>query len=77
MKKSFRLPDDDVYNKVLISPTSAEKLLKDTPKRWVKVDALITRGEGKPSVVPATDKRPALAITSLADDFRALTTGDM
>jgi len=77
MKKSFRLPDDDVYTKVLISPTSAEKLLKDTPKRWVKVDALITRGEGKPSVAPATDKRPALAITSLADDFRALTTGDL
>jgi hypothetical protein len=72
MKKSFRLRDDDMYTKVLISPVAAEKLLKDTPKRWAKVDALISRGEGKPSVAPATDKRPAMAIASVADEFRAL-----
>ena len=72
MKKSFRLRDDDMYEQVLISPTAAEKLLKDTPKRWARVQDLIQRGEGKPSVAPATDKRPALAIASVADDFRAL-----
>jgi hypothetical protein len=72
MKKSFRLRDDDMYTKVLISPVAAEKLLKDTPKRWARVQDLITRGEGKPSVAPATDTRPALAIASVADEFHAL-----
>ena len=72
MKKSFRMRDDDMYEQVLISPTAAEKLLKDTPKRWARVQDLIQRGEGKPSVAPATDKRPALAIASVADEFRAL-----
>ena len=72
MKKSFRMRDDDMYEQVLISPTAAEKLLKVTPKRWARVQDLIQRGEGKPSVAPATDKRPALAIASVADEFRAL-----
>ena len=72
MKKSFRLRDDDMYEKSLINPTAAEKLLKNTPKRWAKVQGLIQRGEGKPSVAHVTDKRPALAIASVADDFRAL-----
>jgi hypothetical protein len=69
--KSFRLKQDEMYDLKLISPTKAEKLLKDkSPKRWVKVEGLISRSDGKPSVAPVTDKRPALAITSVADDFR-------
>jgi len=69
--KSFRLKQDEMYDLKLISPTKAEKLFKDkSPKRWVKVEGLISRSDGKPSVAPVTDKRPALAITSVADDFR-------
>ena len=69
--KSFRLKQDEMYNLKLISPTQAEKVIKDkSPKRWAKVEGLISRSEGKPSVAPVTDKRPALAITSVADDFR-------
>ena len=71
--KSFRLRQDEMYDYSLISPTKAEKLLKDTPKRWEKAEALISRAEGKPSVAPATDKRSALAVQSVADDFRDLT----
>jgi hypothetical protein len=71
--KSFRLRQDEMYDYSLISPTKAEKLLKDTPKRWDRAQALISRAEGKPSVAPATDKRPALAVQSVADDFRDLT----
>jgi hypothetical protein len=67
--KSFRLRQDEMYDYSLISPTKAEKLLKDTPKRWERAEALISRAEGKPSVAPATDKRPALAVQSVADDF--------
>lgn len=69
--KSFRLKQDEMYDLKLISPTKAEKLIKEkSPKRWAKVDGLISRSDGKPSVAPVTDKRPALAITSVADDFR-------
>ena len=68
-KKSFRLRDDEMYVRKLISPTAAEKLLKDTPKRWKRVEDLLTRSEGKPSVAPAADKRPALAVSNLADEF--------
>ena len=71
--KSFRLRQDEMYDYSLISPTKAEKLLKDTPKRWEKAEALISRAEGKPSVAPAMDKRSALAVQSVADDFRDLT----
>lgn len=75
-KKSFRLRDDEMYTKKLISPTAAEKLLKDTPKRWKRVEGLMTRAEGKPSVAPAADKRPALVVSNLADDFRDLVNCD-
>jgi hypothetical protein len=71
--KSFRLRQDEMYDYSLISPTKAEKLLKDTPKRWERAQALISRADGKPSVAPATDKRPTLAVQSVADDFRDLT----
>lgn len=70
--KSFRLKREEMYDYKLISPTKAEKLLKETPKRWVKAEALISRADGKPSVAPATDKRPALAVQPVADDFRDL-----
>lgn len=68
--KSFRMKQEEMYDFKLISPTTAEKLLAEaSPKRWVKASALITRSDGKPSVAPASDKRPALVITAIADDF--------
>lgn len=70
--KSFRLRTDEAYNLSLISPTQAEKLLKGNPKRWAKVEEIITQSEGKPSVAFEADKRPALAVQSVADDFRDL-----
>lgn len=70
--KSFRLKREEMYDIKLISPAKAEKLLKKTPKHWSKAEALISRADGKPSVAPATDKRPALAVQPVADDFRDL-----
>jgi len=61
-----------MYDFSLISPTSAEKLLKAKPKRWSKAQELITQADGKPSVAPESDKRPALVITPAADDFNNL-----
>ena len=73
MKKTFRMRDDQVYDFKLISPTKAEKTFKENPKRWANLQEQIVRGEGKPSVAPATDKRPAMDIKPVMDDFRDLT----
>ena len=70
--KSFRLRQDEMYDFSLISPTKAEKLFKENPKRWAKVQDLITQSAGKLSVAPATDKRQEIAVQPVADDFRDL-----
>lgn len=59
LKETFRIPVDHMYDKTLISAPAAIELLKDQPKRLPKVEALITRSDGKPSVAPVSDKRPA------------------
>ena len=68
--KTFKLKEDERYTKKLISPTQALKLLKDSPKRIAKLEGLITRPEGAPTVVPESDKKPAI---NIADDFNDLT----
>ena len=73
MKKTFRMRDDQVYDFKLISPTKAEKVFKENPKRWASLQEQIVRGEGKPSVAPATDKRPEMVVKPVMDDFRDLT----
>lgn len=70
--KSMRMKLEEMYDLSLISPTTAEKLHKAGtigPRQWPKLQGLITQSEGKPSVAPATDKRPALVIQASADDF--------
>jgi len=67
--KSFRLKKDEMYNLKLISPTQAEKVLKDKPRQWGKAEAILKRADGKPSVAPATDPRPAVSVTATAEDF--------
>jgi hypothetical protein len=73
--RSFKLKVEDIYDLKLISPTSAEKLAKAGtvgPRQWAKVQAFITQAEGKPSVAPASDPRPAITVAATADDFDAL-----
>lgn len=63
LRDTFRLKVEEAYDLKLISPTSAEKLHKAGaigPRQWPKVVELITQPEGKPSVAPESDKRPAL-----------------
>lgn len=72
LMKSMRLKQDEMYDFKLISPTTAEKLLKESPRRWTKVAELITQSEGKPTVAPERDKRPALVINNAADEFSEL-----
>jgi hypothetical protein len=72
--KSMRLKQEQMYNFKVISPTQAEKLLKaESPRRWKKAESLITQRDGSPSVAPESDKRPALVIAPVADDFEAVT----
>lgn len=74
---AMRLKQDEMYERSIISPTAAEKLLaKESPRRWTKLQALITRADGKPSVAPLSDKRPALEVKPVADDFDDVETFD-
>jgi hypothetical protein len=73
--KAMRLKKEQMYDFKVISPTSAEKLLKPTPKRWNRVLPLITQSDGKPSVAPLSDKRPALELKPLAAEFEAISNG--
>lgn len=70
--KAFRLKTEEMYDLSLISPTTAEKLVDSKtlgPRQWKKLQPLITRSEGQPSVAPESDKRPALVVAADADDF--------
>lgn len=72
--KAMRLKSDEMYDRKVISPTSAEKLLGEANKRkWAKLQPLITRSDGKPSVAPASDNRPALSM-AIAEQFEELPT---
>lgn len=69
--KSMRLKVEQMYDLKLISPTAAEKLQKADaigPRQWTKVENLITRSDGKPTVAPESDKRPALDVNP-SNDF--------
>lgn len=68
--KNMRLKVEEMYDLKLISPTDAEKLQKAGvigPRQWTKVQDLIVRPEGKPTVAHESDKRPALDINPLND----------
>lgn len=68
LKDQFRYKMEEVFDFKLISPTKAEKLIKKaSPRRWPKVEALITRANGKPTVAPESDPRPALNINPVND----------
>lgn len=71
--KGMRLKKEEMYTFKVISPTQAEKVLKQSPRRWNKVQNLISQSEGKPSVAPESDKRPALVIQATADEFEDVT----
>lgn len=78
--KSFRLKTEEMYDLKLISPTTADKLAKAKtigPRQWPKLQELIAQAEGRPSVAPESDKRPALVMTAAVDDFADETVDDL
>ena len=69
-----RLKMTERYEMTLISPTTAEKLLKKTkPRHWKRAQALIFRKPGGLSVAPESDPRPAFSMTS---EFEAIPADD-
>jgi hypothetical protein len=74
--KSMRLKLDEMYVKSVISPTVAEKLLKDCTKKWNRLKPLITRSGAKPTLVEESDKRPAIVTKPVEECFDDLTAND-
>lgn len=63
---------EDAYERTLLSPAKAEKLLRRLGKKAaVDIQDLIVKPEGAPTLAPASDKRKAVGIT--ANDFDEVT----
>lgn len=76
--KAMRLKVEQMYDLSLISPTTAEKLAKAGdigPRQWKKLQAQYAQSQGKPSVAPDSDKRPAITVAATADDFAVIEDG--
>jgi Protein of unknown function (DUF2800) len=69
LRKKFRLTIEEAYNLNIISPTQAEKLLKDSPRRWAQLEPLVSQSAGKPSVAPVSDKRPEYTVAASFDNL--------
>lgn len=68
--KAMRLRHEEMFSYSLKGPKPMEDLLKkESPRRWAALQEYITQSEGKPSVAPASDGRPALSIIPTADEF--------
>lgn len=70
MTKSGRLSVADATEKVPISPTEAEKKLKDRPAIWEKLQPFIQQSDGKATVCrEGIDNNKPYAIASAPSDF--------
>jgi hypothetical protein len=67
--KSMRLKKDEMYTFKVISPTVAEKLLKESVRKWNRIKDLIIRKPAAPTIVPEKDKRPEWASAKVENDF--------
>ena len=77
--KAMRLKQEQMYDFKLISPTAAEKLAKAGTlgaRQWGKLQDYITQAQGKPSVAPVTDPRPAISVATTPEDFDDLSVAD-
>ena len=62
----------DIYKKSLIPITEMEKLRGK--KTFAEVlGGLVVKPQGKPTLVPASDKRPAIVVTGAEQDFNEIT----
>lgn len=76
--KAARLKIDEMYDRKVISPTAAEKLLaKDKPRVWKKLQDFITRSEGSATVDKADCGREPYVVAAVTEEsFPDLTAGE-
>lgn len=65
----------DIYRKTLITLTEMQKLM-GKKKFDEALGSLICKPSGKPTLVPVTDKRPAINVTNAGNEFNEIK-GDM
>jgi hypothetical protein len=63
--KELEIPKAKITENVLKSVGEVEKVLKVNPAAWAAMAELITQADGKLTVVPASDSRPAVDINPL------------
>ena len=72
--RSMRIKREVLYEKTLISPTKLQKAFKSGqigPRQWAQIEQLIGQADGKPQLVPESDKRPAIAV-SVKEEFKTI-----
>lgn len=72
--KSMLRNETHIYKRELISPTGAEELAESGvlgERQWKKLQELVGQNRNKPSIVPASHRKPAL--TNTIDEFDDLT----
>lgn len=68
-----KLGKDAIVTSIITPPAAEGKLKKQDPKSWAFLEkTYVTQADGKPSVAPADDKRPAISVGAKAEDFPAL-----
>ena len=75
--KKKRLSIDEFYPRDLASPAQLEKSLGKEKFSKLGFPLLLDRKEGKPTLAPAGDKRPALTVQPVAEKFDDLTTTEV
>lgn len=70
-----KVPERDLYTKKIKSPAQMEHIAGT--RNWARAQELIHRPEGKPALVPESDKRPALIpLLDLLDGLDDMDDGD-
>ena len=59
----------DIYRQSLITMTEMQKLMGKKNFEVILGD-LIVKPKGKPTLVPVTDKRPAIDVTNANEEFK-------
>lgn len=72
--KKMRLKQEVMYTWKIKSPTTMETELKATPSKWNRLARLVIQAEGKPTLAPLSDKRPAIKPpgAATAEDFEEI-----
>ena len=62
----------DIYRQTLIPMTEMQKLMGKTRFEEI-LGSLVIKPQGKPTLVPITDKRPAMNVSDATNDFNEIT----